>query len=65
MTKPIAVKLWPDGCNMLGVGRTTGFRLAAEGQLDTFQIGRSRLVTVDSIERLVAKSVNGEPQPAA
>ncbi|MBW4036651.1 MAG: helix-turn-helix domain-containing protein [Proteobacteria bacterium] len=39
---------------MIGVGKTTGFRLIAEGRLAAFKVGRKTLVEVASIDRLIA-----------
>jgi excisionase family DNA binding protein len=38
----------------LGVGRTTTWDLIKRGLLDTRQIGRRRLVTIESVRRIAA-----------
>ena len=43
-----------DAAVALGVGRTTTWDLIKRGLLDTRQIGRRRLVTIESIRRLAA-----------
>ena len=42
-----------DFCRMLGVGRTKGYELVNGGRVETIRIGRRRLVTADSMKRLV------------
>jgi len=39
---------------MVGIGKTTLYRLIGEGKVDTVTIGRRRLVKVDSLRALVA-----------
>ncbi len=39
---------------MLGIGRTTGYRLISEGQLAAFKIGGKTLIEIASIDRLIA-----------
>jgi hypothetical protein len=39
-------------CRDHGIARTTAFKLAGEGLLETFAIGRSRYVLVESLESL-------------
>lgn len=43
-----------DAATALGVGRTTTWDLIKRGLLDTRQIGRRRLVTIESIRRVAA-----------
>jgi excisionase family DNA binding protein len=43
-----------DAAKALGLGRTSIYAMIAEGQLESFKLGRRRLVTVDSIRRLAA-----------
>lgn len=38
----------------LGIGRTLVYEMIADGRLETFKLGRRRLVTIESIRRLVA-----------
>ncbi|AOL94498.1 helix-turn-helix domain-containing protein [Porphyrobacter sp. LM 6] len=40
----------------LGIGKTKTYELISEGLLDTVTIGTRRLVTVESIRRLVEKA---------
>ena len=59
----------PEGSSYLGVGRTTMFRLAAEGEIETVQIGRKRLVPRkaldDYIERLRRAQRRSHPVAAS
>lgn len=41
-----------DASRLLGVGRTTLYRLIGEGQLETVKIGRRRLIKTVSLHRL-------------
>ena len=43
-----------DTATALGIGRTTTWDLIKRGLLDTRQIGRRRLVTIESIRRMAA-----------
>ncbi len=43
-----------DACHAIGVGRTILYELLAEKKLDSITIGRRRLITTESIRRLVA-----------
>ena len=51
--KPLTVSVRRAG-ELLGLGHTTTWRLISEKKLDTFRVGTKRLVTVNSIERLIA-----------
>jgi len=43
------------GCEMHGIGRSTAFALVRDGLLDTFTIGRSRYVYLESLRTLPAR----------
>lgn len=43
----------PDAATALSVGRTTVYELMRSGQLETRKMGRRRLITADSLRRLV------------
>jgi len=45
-----------ETCRILGVGRTTTYRLINEGTLMTVHIGRRHLVQVDSIEDMFGRA---------
>ncbi|WP_296721218.1 helix-turn-helix domain-containing protein [Erythrobacter sp.] len=51
--------LWTGGLSKegtgLSVGRTTVYELMRSGQLDTRKMGRRRLITAESLRRLVEK----------
>lgn len=53
--EPVLVSI-PEAQRALSVGRSTTYRLIAEGKLDTFKIGRRTLVRVSSIHALVSAS---------
>lgn len=50
--EPLAAQIC-DAALMLGVQRTTIYRLMDEGLLDSIKIGKRRLVLIDSVHRLV------------
>lgn len=52
---PLAVSLAEAG-RLLGVGRTTAFRLANAGQLPTIQLGGRRRVPIAALERMLARA---------
>jgi excisionase family DNA binding protein len=43
----------PDAAKALSVGRTTVYELMRSGQLETRKMGRRRLITAESLRRLV------------
>lgn len=43
-----------DAAKALGLGRTSIYTMIANGRLEAFKLGRRRLVTVESIRKLVA-----------
>jgi predicted DNA-binding transcriptional regulator AlpA len=47
-----------DAGEILGLGRTTIYGLMQTGALETFSIGRRRLVTIASINSLVESKTN-------
>jgi excisionase family DNA binding protein len=42
-----------EAAKALGLGRTPIYAMIADGRLEAFKLGRRRLVTVDSVRRLV------------
>lgn len=44
-----------DAARALSVGRTTVYELIKAGELDTRKMGRRRLITAESLRRLVDK----------
>ena len=44
-----------DAADSLSVGRTTVYELMRSGQLETRKMGRRRLITAESLRRLVEK----------
>lgn len=56
--EPVTLSV-PDACSVLGIARTKLYELLASGQLDSIQIGRKRLVTTESIRRLVVTAAQG------
>lgn len=52
-----------QAADVLGIGRTKVFQLMAEGAVQSVQIGRSRRITRDSLERFV--KTLAVPQDAA
>lgn len=43
-----------DAAKALSLGRTSIYELMRTGQLETLKMGRRRLITADSLRRLVA-----------
>jgi excisionase family DNA binding protein len=43
-----------DAAKALALGRTSIYAMIADGRLEAFKLGRRRLITVESIRRLVA-----------
>ena len=43
-----------EATRVLGIGRTFVYQLLATGKLESFKLGRRRLVPIDAIERLIA-----------
>jgi excisionase family DNA binding protein len=42
-----------EAARALRIGRTTAFRLVADGQIDSIQIGHLRRIPVDALTRFV------------
>ncbi|HKX78229.1 MAG TPA: hypothetical protein VJM34_06910 [Novosphingobium sp.] len=57
--KPIAV-IPKVAFDAIGVGVTKGYELLAAGELESFTIGRSRRITVASIEAFIARRLEAE-----
>lgn len=45
----------PDAAKALSLGRTSIYELMRSGQLETRKMGRRRLITAESLRRLVDK----------
>lgn len=54
--EPVTVTV-TDACKAIGVGRTVLYELLAQRRLDSVTIGRRRLITTESIRRLISDSV--------
>jgi excisionase family DNA binding protein len=52
--EPPLLRSLDDTCFLLGVGRTTLYRLVDEGQLHQVKVGRRALITAQSITDYVA-----------
>lgn len=46
-----------DSAKALSIGRTSVYDLINEGKLDTRKLGRRRLITAESLRRLVEEQV--------
>jgi excisionase family DNA binding protein len=44
-----------DACQLIGVSSRTMWSLIGEGRVETFKIGRKRLVIYESLQQLVQK----------
>jgi excisionase family DNA binding protein len=42
-------------CQALDIGRSTAFKMLREGQVSSLLLGRKRLITVESVEALIAQ----------
>ena len=51
--EPLAVSI-NDAAKALGLGRTSIYLMISDGRLEAFNLGRRRLVRMESIRRLVA-----------
>lgn len=49
----------------LGIGRTKLFELIRSKELDSIQIGRRRLITIESIDALIARSADASDKGGA
>lgn len=47
-----------DACRMIGVGRTSLYRLISQGKLRTIRIAGRTLVSHREVERLIAEAEN-------
>lgn len=56
--RPLTLDIKRTG-RLLSLGRTKVFQLLATGELTKVKIGRRTLVTAESIEALVARSIEG------
>ena len=59
--RPLALSI-DDCCGLIGVRRTTLYKLVGEGKLRKIKVGRRSLITMDSIEALIrdAQTDGGE-----
>lgn len=57
LVRPICVSV-ADACKLLGVKKTTLFRLLKEMQLVHFLIGSKRVIMLDSIDDYVGRQLN-------
>lgn len=54
-----------DTCTALGIGRSTVYELAAQGEIQIVRVGRRALVPASSIDAYVERLRNGTGSPAA
>lgn len=54
--KKLAVSVAEFG-GAVGIGRTKAYKEISDNEVETFKIGRRTLVTVESIERYVARKL--------
>jgi len=55
--KPLAVGV-KTLCQILDIGNTKAWELIGTGRVESFSIGRKRLITYDSIEKLISSGVS-------
>ena len=56
---PLAVS-FKEACRLLGVGPSYMTKLIKESRIETLALGRRRLITYASLERLVGRAVPGK-----
>jgi excisionase family DNA binding protein len=61
--EPVTVTI-TDACKALGCGRTLIYEMIADRRLESITLGRRRLVTTESIRRLVADATQAEREHA-
>jgi excisionase family DNA binding protein len=62
-TKPITVTI-ATARKLSGLGNTTVWALLKRGKLEAVRVGRRTLITVRSLEALLAPASASEPQPS-
>jgi excisionase family DNA binding protein len=50
----------PDGAEMVGISRSTFYKLMRDGEIETVMLGRRRLVAHESLERLAERIRSGD-----
>jgi excisionase family DNA binding protein len=51
-------------CRLSGLGRTKVYQLVGDGSLDSFNVGKRRLIVLDSYRRLIERRVAASAAPA-
>ncbi|WP_449472542.1 helix-turn-helix domain-containing protein [Sphingobium chungangianum] len=51
----------PDAAQMLGIGRSTFYKLMRAGEVETIKLGRSTLISVTSLEALLNRRRGTRP----
>ena len=59
---PLAVRP-KKAFELIGVGRSTGYKLLESGEIKSFRVGRACLVPVQSIEEWMAKELGKQVEP--
>lgn len=54
----------PDGCEVIGVGRSKMYELIAEGQIETVTIGSRRLIPATALEAYAARLIERQRNAA-
>lgn len=52
-----------DVAKTLGIGKTSTYQALKSGKLSSLRIGRKRLITADSVERLIAEAAASDLSP--
>lgn len=55
-SKPLAVSV-KEMCRLLDIGNTKAWELIGSGRVESFAIGRKRLVVYSTIEKLLAQTI--------
>jgi excisionase family DNA binding protein len=50
----------PDAARMLGIGKTKFYEMLKSGEIASMQIGKRRLVRIDSIKALIERATGGD-----
>lgn len=54
-----------DGAEAIGVGRTTMYKLLADGEIESIKVNRNRLIPADALHRFIERKRAEQYQGAA
>jgi hypothetical protein len=53
---PVSIRSLDEAWRIIGIGKSSGYKLIASGELKTFRIGRRRMTDDDAINALIEKA---------